>query len=304
MQITAVTALYDLGRASHDGRGMNDYIAWLNKTLQVPLDFIIFLDPSFDTSQIQKKQNDRIVRVAFGDLLMSAHLPQVREIIARSKNINRRDLTFRLPEYSTLVMSKPEFMRRAAAITETEHLIWIDAGLSRFLPDLRGRTVVRGVETLLATNTLFSTSLYLAQRLRIGKLPHYNIGKCVAFINAGDFIVARSFAAELENRVRFMVESEWRPAGLWDNEQVAIGCLIFRDALPDMRILQTDAGALAPVTRWLFGEPFLAGNFNRSVVRRLIQDEIRLRLAPERSCYRLGDFPEDDFQNWSARQAA
>lgn len=299
MHITAVTGFYDVGRAGYDNRTPEKYVGWLNDTLRTPLPFLVFLDPAFDASAIRLKPEDRIVRVAKSDLTMFGHRARIEEIVAGSQTVNRRDIAFNLAEYGMIVMSKLELMKRAAKETDADYLIWIDAGLSRFIPDLGDGIVKVTAADLEGVNFLLNTTLHLAQRMRIGKFPRAMVGRTLAMMSAGDFIVARGFAEELSDRLDFLVETEWLPSGLWDNEQVAIGSLLFRGGLPDARILKTHVGGGANTVSWLFD----AAPYRRKpplyVRWRLLLDEFRTRLAPPEDCYLPGDFPEAAFQAWA-----
>ena len=305
MQITAVTGFYDVGRAAYDKRTPEQYTSWLNQTLQTPLPFLVFLDPNFDASPIQLKPNDRIVRVAKEDLVMFRHRQRIEEIVASSESVNRRDIAFNLAEYGMIVMSKPELLKRAALESGADYLVWIDAGLCRFIPDL-GEGVVKVTEADLKGLTIaINTTLHLKQRMRIGKFPRAMIGTTLAMMSAGDMILARSYADEFASRLQFLVETEWLPQGRWDNEQVAIGSLLFRGGLPRARVLTTHVGGGANTVSWLFGGPPFGRKTPLYVRWRLLLDEFRTRLAPVDECYLPGDFPEADFQAWwSARRGS
>ncbi|MGV3573804.1 MAG: hypothetical protein ACO1O4_01570 [Devosia sp.] len=303
MRIAAVTGFYDVGRGGYDDRTPDRYVDWLNKTLQTPLPFLVFLDPEFDASGVVLKPEDRIVRVPRSDLKMFRHRKRIEEIVATSQNVNRRDVAFNIPEYGMVVMSKLELMKRASKETEADYLVWIDAGLSRFIPDLGDGKLKVTEADLEGVNFGLTTTLHLAQRMRIGKFPRKMIGKTLAMMSAGDFIVARTFAEELSDRMDFLVETEWLPAGLWDNEQVAIGSLLFRGALPGTHIIRTHVGGGANTLSWLFGaEPY--GRKPPLYVRwRILLDEFRTRAAPKDQCYLPGDFPEAEFQSWVRSRA-
>ena len=234
------------------------------------------------------------------ELPMFAHKDRVTGILATSRAVNRKDISFKLAEYGMLVMSKIGLMKRAATLSEADHLLWLDAGLSRFLPDLTEATVARSAADLDGVSILLSTSYHLSQRQRIGKIPHRTVGSTLSLMSAGDFLLARGFAGELDARFRFMVETEWLPEGRWDNEQVALGCLLFRGGLPGARILHTDVGPLAPTTRWLFGAPFYRRPVKMHEWKYFLRDEIRIRLTPARDCYLPGDFPEARYSAWRA----
>lgn len=298
MKIVAVTGFYDIGRAGYDNRTPEKYVGWLNQTLQIPLPFLVFLDPQFDASSLVLKPEDRIIRVPRSDLTMFRHGERIQEIVANSQTVNRRDISFNVPEYGMIVMSKLDLMKRASKETDADFLLWADAGVCRFIPDLGDGKLKVAKADFDGMNFGLSTTLHLAQRARIGKFPRRMVGRTLAMMSAEDFIVARSFAEELSDRMDFLVQEEWLPAGLWDNEQVAIGTLLFRGALPGTRIIQTHVGGGANTLRWLFGtEPY--GRKPPLYVRwRILLDEFRTRGAPKDQCYLPGDFPEAEFQSW------
>lgn len=301
MTITAVTCLLDIGREGSDGRKIEDYISWLNETLKAPFDFIIFLDSSICRDCVAAKPNDKIIPISLSEVPLFSNLEVIRDIIRTKPEKQRKDLTYKLPDYGALVQSKFFFLRLAADLSIADHLLWIDAGLSRFLPDLSFFKTSQTYPEIGSASILLSTSYYLSQRTRIGKIPHRAVGKSMAFTSAGDFLVKRRFCRELELRIMYMIESEWWPLGMWDNEQVALGILLHRGGLPDARILKTDADPLAPTTRWLLGIPFREGDLKPSVFWRLIRDEIKVRVEPQDCCYLKDDFPEQDYQRWRER---
>jgi len=304
LKITAVTGFYDIGRGGYDSRGPEKYIGWLNQTLRAPLPFLVFLDPAFDASGVQLKPEDRIVRVAKDDLTMFRNRARIEEIVATSQTVNRRDISFHVPEYGMIVMSKLDLLKRAAQETDADQLVWIDAGHCRLMPDLAGRTLQVTAADFAGMNFGVYTTFHLAQRMRIGKFPRRMVGTTLAMMSAADFIVARSFAQELSDRMDFMVQTQWLPAGLWDNEQMAIGTLLFRQALPGARIMRTHVGGGSNAVSWLFGLPPDGRKAPLYVRWRLLLDEFRTRLAPPEQCYLPGDFPEAAFQTWVSERAA
>jgi|SRR5690554_6208640 len=305
MQITAVTGFYDIGRAGYDNRSAEKYVEWLNQTLQTPLPFLVFLDPAFDATSVVLKPEDRIVRVARDDLTMFRHGERIREIVATSQTVNRRDISFHVAEYGMIVMSKLEMMKRAARETDADYLIWIDAGHCRMIPDLGDGQLKVTAADLAGIKFGLYTTFHLSQRMRIGKFQRRTVGTTLAMMSAADFIVARDYAEELSDRMDFMVETEWLPAGLWDNEQMAIGTLLFRGGLPGARVLRTHVGGGSNAVSWLFGAPLDGRKPPLYVLWRLLLDEFRTRFASPADCYLPGDFPEANFQAWvSSRRSA
>ena len=100
-----------------------------------------------------------------------------------------------------------------------------------------------------------------------------------------------------------MVEQECLPAGLWDNEQVAIGTLLFRGGLPGAHVLRTHVGGGSNAVSWRFGVPLDGRKAPLYVRWRLLRDEVRTRLVPQEECYLPGDFPEPAFQAWAKSRA-
>jgi hypothetical protein len=64
-----------------------------------------------------------------------------------------------------------------------------------------------------------------------------------------------------------MVETEWLPNDLWDNEQVALGCLMLR-GLKDVRIVDVSM-KFACLAERLFGHPPRAPHRHSSIIQRL-----------------------------------
>jgi hypothetical protein len=298
MNIVAVTALYNIGRAGVDGRDMGTYIAWLNKTLQVPLKFIVFLDPDIDASEIALKPGDQIISIAKDDLAMFAHRAQVEEILATSRTINRKDISYQLSDYGMMVMSKIDLMRRAAKLVDADYLMWLDAGLCRFLPDMKDAKIIRTQKDVDVASMLLNTSFYLSQRLRLRKMPRKSVNSALALMLAGDMFIRADFADDLAARLKFLVETEWLPNGLWSNEQMALGCLYFRGGLPDSRILHSDVCSLAATTRWLFGVPYLHQKMKLHILKSFIREEFKIRVSRQENCYLPGDFPEQEYMKW------
>jgi hypothetical protein len=100
-KFAAVTGLYNVRRDTVDGRGIDRYLGWLNRTVQLPLPFIVFLDPAIEPERVVLKPGDRLVRLPKDELRSYSWLPRVEEICRASTRIKtRRDIAFHLPEYA------------------------------------------------------------------------------------------------------------------------------------------------------------------------------------------------------------
>lgn len=252
MTISAVTALYDIGRAHKDGRSIADYVGWLNKTLKLPVPFTVFLDPAIDRGSIHTKAGDCVISVPKEDFPLFRHRARVNQICAESPRVNRNDLTFKLPEYGILVMSKFEMIRRAAEQSDADGLLWMDAGLSRFFDSTMDLSIARGfAERLRNSKVAVTMNKRLVKAMTWRRLSTDYIGTSTDLINAGDIYVRRAFASDLARQIEAMVESEWLPNGLWDNEQVAMGYLLMRQPR-NTEILGVTLGT-AGLAKSLFG---------------------------------------------------
>jgi hypothetical protein len=151
LRVMAVTALYDIGREASDGRSSAKYLNWLRDTCALPVDLTIFLHdvlsthaaallaarpPGFTTRLVIESQEQGIplwrdVTQVTAILGAGAPLPWV---------VHTRAMEFINPRYTPLVQSKPAFVARAIAAdvaaegAPADAYLWVDAGLSRFIP--------------------------------------------------------------------------------------------------------------------------------------------------------------------------
>lgn len=231
MDLRAVTSLYDIKRATQgDGRTIDDYVGWLNRTLRLPVPFTIFLDPSIDPAQIALKPVDEIVALPFTELKAVRWLPQIEIICAgRAKFPASEDLNYRLPSYGPLMFSKFEFLERAG----TEHpgapyLMWIDGGISRFTPYDMAATRLR---TDYLRRVMSKVDLLIGARHHLRDYVHGRPhppfpGLCQTLTIGAMFVVPTSRAAWLRQLAFNHVEQQWLANGVWDTEQTALGELI------------------------------------------------------------------------------
>lgn len=222
--LTAVTTLYDLGRGSV-GRPIEEYIQWLNATLRLPVPFTIFLDPGIERSLIKSKPADRICHVPIEEWQPMGWEPRVDEIRRASRS---DDLTFTLPRYSLLVMSKFDMMRRVARENGSDcKLLWIDAGLSRFFRQDMAEGQLSDKHLGKLRNAAFAASInaWALKQIHNGQADNL-VGTATRLVTGGDLYATGTGATDAAHRMYQMVEQKWLPQGKWDNEQVAMGCLL------------------------------------------------------------------------------
>jgi len=268
MQLAAVTALYDLGPRP-DGRGLDRYRAWLDATLRLPMAFTVFLDPALPAPAL--KPGDRLLRLPLEVFAPFAWRERVGAIIARHPE--RTDIAYRQPGHGLLMFSKFDMLARAAAEGGAEGLVWLDAGLMRFFAGdpAEARLAPEAVARLAGADLAVAITPRLGAALRHGRLPRELVGSAKRLVSGGDIFVRAERAEAIARAIFAFVEEEWLARGLWDNEQVALGCILAK-GLPRTEIVAVSkeyavlAEALFPgLRRAEFPRPGLAARLFRAL---------------------------------------
>jgi hypothetical protein len=236
IRVSAVTALYDIGREQIDGRSIEQYVGWLNTTLQLPISFTIFLDPAIDPSRIYPKSGDHLIVSPLQESEFFEFLPRVEAIAATRKRFLRpKKFVYRLPRYGLVQFSKFSFMRRVAESgPDADAVFWIDAGISRFSPE--GKRAVGpdgnylGAQLARGGVSLSITPVLQAERDAGGDGRRYT-GTSARLVSGGMFLQPRGIAAANAAMVHAFLDTEWLKEGRWDNDEVALGEMILRDRL-------------------------------------------------------------------------
>lgn len=146
MTVTIVTAFFDIHRDTKgDGRSLEEYLSWIEKTLQLNCNFFIVTEAKFVPFMKQKRPSYYTTYIR-EDTLENAsyykYLPQMKEILesdAYKKRIaypNRVECV--LPEYNVIQYSKFGWLEEAIRINpfQSDTFFWMDAGISRFFGDV------------------------------------------------------------------------------------------------------------------------------------------------------------------------
>ena len=142
------------------------------------------------------------------------------------------DITFKLPKYALMQIAKFELGVEATSITASESVLWVDAGISRFLRMAHSSGQVSlFAERLLGSSTDFYFEVDTRRnidflRIRLRKHP---LGTSKRVIAGGSFWIKGSQVEELNNAV-LKCARRWLDEGVWDNEQ-----LILREVIPTMK---------------------------------------------------------------------
>jgi hypothetical protein len=270
-KLSAVTGLYNVHRERVDGREIDTYLGWLNRTVQLPLPFTVFLDPEIDPARVAGKPGDSIIPLPRSELRSFSWLPRVEEICRTSTKIKtRRDIAFHLPEYGVVVMSKIFMLQKAAHLRPgDESLIWLDAGLPKFFTDDFPNVTLdeEFAQSLSSASLSVQITPLLERALRHHSDDRRFVSTCSRLVSGPDICVSARGIDALTAAVTDLVENEWLPNELWDNEQVALGCLMLR-GLPDVRVVDVSM-KFACVAERLFGFPARPPHKHSSIMQRL-----------------------------------
>lgn len=167
-----------------------------------------------------------------------------------------------------IVNSKLYMLAEAKKYAESETLIWLDAGISRFFDqDLATSKIDRAFADRLAKTPLALTADW---KLVLDKLLHRSgkkyVGTCTRLMAGTDIAVAASRVDQIINDATHVVETEWLPNDLWDNDQVLLGRLVL--AGQPVTIVNVSK-QFACVAERLFSFPTRAKRPHSSIAQRL-----------------------------------
>jgi hypothetical protein len=143
--MTMVTAFFDIHRDTKgDGRTVNEYMQWIEKTLQLNCNLFIVTEAKF--VPFMKEKRPHYPMYIHEDTLENAfyykYLPRMKEILESDAYKQRIAYPKRvecvLPEYNVIQYSKFGWLEEAMRVNpfHTEHFFWMDAGISRFFLDV------------------------------------------------------------------------------------------------------------------------------------------------------------------------
>jgi hypothetical protein len=145
MDSTVITALYDIGRDKHgDGRSIDEYLKWFEKTLQLNVPMVIYTEEKFKNFVVEKRlnPNTHIVINPLNEIPYFKYKKQIEDIIEsnnyklKMKDSHRVECVLSL--YNIIQYSKFEWIVKAIDNNyfDTDYYFWLDAGASRFFEDI------------------------------------------------------------------------------------------------------------------------------------------------------------------------
>lgn len=243
LSIQPVTAIYDLGRESIDGRSFQQYANWLQQTIQLFPNLIIYCE---EIPKIKQAENlDNWVIKEKEKFAIWGSIDKVSEIC----NVLRKsseDITFQIPAYGILQFSKFEILKEVSEFKTNQNLLWIDAGISRFISPV----IHSPEDQLAAMNKVpnFNEALFevdLRRNVFLGKLRKVKVGSCRRTFSGGSFLIKKNQAEHyfqaLKNKAEFWIENN-----VWDNEQIGLNsCYHDGSISPDFILQDESAGTIA-----------------------------------------------------------
>jgi hypothetical protein len=216
--VTVYTALYDLNRSNLDSRTFDSYISWLRATIELFPGIVVFHDGALEGADLQ---NCTLVKFPLENLKTFNFEPKVNSVLERFNPVAPSDITFQLPAYALLQFSKFEF----AVHLDNPHrsVLWVDAGISRFIENVDMSNLHRNVETLLdeGYDALFEIDIKNNFELRTLSIKDSEVGSCRRVISGGSFWIRASYLEEIQSTI-FKEMQEWLFSEIWDNEQVML----------------------------------------------------------------------------------
>lgn len=223
--ITVYTALYDLDRASVDSRLFSSYVEWLKSTIELFPGIVVFHDGALDVYDLK---NCTLIKKPLQELEIFHFLEEVETVLKTFKPVVPNDITFRLSSYALLQYAKFEFATHLDHSSES--VMWVDAGISRFITELDTVALEKSARKLLkcSVDALFEIDIKNNLEITRFALSDSPIGSCRRVISGGGFWLRQNYVELIYTEITKEIRN-WLRTGIWDNEQVML-----RKILPKM----------------------------------------------------------------------
>jgi hypothetical protein len=203
---------------------MQNYIEWLKTTLKIFPNLIVFHDGSCDSLNLE---NSNLVKIPKFSLDTFKLKNKVSQILNNFNPISSDDITFKLVEYSLVQYAKFELGEKVLKFSDCSSVLWIDAGISRFMKSPRINMLEVNVDNLLKHKIKMLLEIDIRNNFKWQNLSikASEVGSCRRVISGTSFWINSDFLIELNYLIESRLQT-WIQAGIWDNEQVLLRNLL------------------------------------------------------------------------------
>ena len=220
------TSLFNIEREKVDGRSIIQYQEWLRKTLDIFPSILVFHD---GTCSDMNLPTQNLILVDKKNLEAFSYREKVIELLKVFKPIAPQDVTFNLPDYSLVQFSKFELALMAHRHSNAQSVLWVDAGISRFLHSPRKSSKKTFYRFEKQSKKLLEHQISMVLEIDIFnnfiikelKLAQSEIGSCRRVISGTSFWMNSQYLSELNTIISREIRN-WLNLGIWDNEQVLL----------------------------------------------------------------------------------
>jgi hypothetical protein len=249
IQVQVVTGIFEIGRNSIDGRGLDFYLQNLAKLLEIYPSAIVFHNLSDDKLSHfeQKFTNCKLLFIEIEELPLSKFKKEISTINSKMiKNHKSKDLIYRSTEYGILINSKPLFLLNAKDYHDCDFSMWIDAGISRFYPNAKVPKIVVN-ENFIPSNYIGIFDIDVKSLLRNFKpfkspKSWIDYGTSTRVISGGAFLLRTDSLLLFHDFFMKNLLSNLK-LGLWDTEQINL-----LKIMGNLKVLFLTVGSNIPIS--------------------------------------------------------
>ena len=216
----AYTCLFDISRDKIDGRSLDLYQNWLKETIKMFPGIVVYCE---SVPNHFKNLNANFVIYDQNQLEAFKHLQKVNEVLSTFKAKSPNDMTFLLPKYSLVQLSKFELAVVTSKMISSPSLLWVDAGVSRFLTNLGSNNLELNSGFLLDHSYSYAFEIDLRNNMNYLKAKALTppIGSSKRLVSGTSFWIKTSMAQQFNAALNNLIIG-WLNQGKWDNEQIAL----------------------------------------------------------------------------------
>jgi len=232
------TALFDIGRGEVDGRKFSHYINWLKKTIEIFPNIYVFHEGNIKEIDSLKCNS---VKINLSELEIYSRLPNLINLLNTFNPIASNDITFKIPKYSLVQFAKFELAKRVSEIVKTESVLWVDAGVSRFIDSSNKDFLLFNSQLLIENQFDAAFEIDLRKNFDFKKLVIKNPkpGSCKRVLSGTSFwlnsIAIDTFISLVDEKL-----DQWERIGVWDADQVLIRQILHENKFKSRYIIQNE----------------------------------------------------------------